>query len=203
MEWDADAALGLGYDSNLGRAASEEDRRGDAAVLASGSLGASTQISDDDRLRAWLGAEGEARFRYTGLSEVAISVNSQWRHKFGLGLGAPSATVVGTAQYIDSHDPLRDGWRFVVEASLARRFSEQVELIGGASYERRLAGDFPLVPGISGAAFDLVGFNAFVQGSYALDEAWLLGAQYNVRRGDVVSVSQRGPAIFFASSAIA
>jgi len=202
-EWDADAQAGIGYDSNLGRAASAEDRRADAAILASASAGAAQQAGTADRVRAGLGVSAELRTRFTGLTEVDVTGTAQWRHKFGLGLTATWAMLAASATRIDSHDPIRDGERYLVEFSVGRRVDERFQVGAATGWERRRAGDFPLVPGISGATFDLVAWNASVNASYAPDDAWLLGGQYDVRRGDVVSVSQRGPAIFFASSAIA
>jgi hypothetical protein len=59
-----------------------------------------------------------------------------------------------------------------------------------------------LVPGISGAVWDVAGHTGFVRAGHAFSDRWQLDAGYAYRRGDVVATTHRSAAIFLASDAI-
>src|ERR1700676_954898 len=101
-------------------------------------------------------------------------------------------------------DALRDSNRLEARAELGQRLSEVFDASVGAAYDRRYAGnDLPVVPGISGRVFDLRGKSAFVRAGYALTEQRQAGANFAVRRGDVVSTTRQHREIFLESDAIA
>src|SRR5438105_137834 len=89
-------------------------------------------------------------------------------------------------------------------AELGQRFNEAFDASLGAVFDRRYAhNDLPVVPGISGRVFDVRGKSAFVRAGYALAEHLQAGANFAVRRGDVVSTTRQHQEIFLESDAIA
>ena len=127
-----------------------------------------------------------------------------YRRKFALGLTAPYGLIAAFVSHDDYRVDVRDSNRLDLRMELGRRFSESLDVAAGLTYDRRNGKtNVPIVPGISGAIFDLRGYGAFVRAEYALDERWLVGGRLGVRRGDVESTSQRSRAVFLASDAIA
>jgi hypothetical protein len=107
-----------------------------------------------------------------------------------------------------SHDnyrsAIRDSDSLEARAELGRRFNEAFDASVGAVFDRRYArNDLPVVPGISGRVFDMRGKSAFVRAGYALTEQLQAGANFAVRRGDVVSTTRQHREIFLESDAIA
>jgi hypothetical protein len=99
---------------------------------------------------------------------------------------------------------VRDGTKLVLRIELGRRFDASASAAVGLNYDRRFAEtDIPIVPGISGAIFDLEGYGVHAFGDYAPNGRWLLAARASARRGDVESTSRRNKAIFAVSDAIA
>jgi hypothetical protein len=60
-----------------------------------------------------------------------------------------------------------------------------------------------LVPGISGAVYDVTGRSAGVNTGYAWSNDLLVSASYAYRDGDVVSTTRPNRVIFFSSAAVA
>jgi hypothetical protein len=203
-EWLVDADVGATYDSNLTGAPSAPDIRPDWAATINVGVGQFLALTGDDGLTLTVNARGESYDRYKGLNVAAIGAAAVCRHKFGVGWGAPWAALVVEGSYDDYRNDLRSGARFDVRAEVGRRFTEGLDAVAGVAYDRRYGphGE-PVVPGISGKVFDLSGYSAYFRIGYAIDDVWLLGVDGSIRRGDVESTSQRGLAVFLASSAIA
>jgi hypothetical protein len=202
-EWLIDVDSGANYDSNLTGAASAPDIRPDWAATFDASVGQFFALTGNDGLTMKVNMRGEAYDRYHQLNLASIGASGVYRHKFGLGWGAPSAAFVANGSYDDYRSDIRRGARFELRAELGQRITETVDVAAGVAYDRRYAphGE-PVVPGISGNVFDLIGQSAYFRAGYALNEDWLLGVNGSIRRGDVESTSQRGLAVFLASSAI-
>jgi hypothetical protein len=203
-EWLLDADAGALFDSNLTRAPSAPDIRPDWAATFDASAGQFFALTGEDGLALTLNVRGETYDRYKGLNVAAIGASAVYRHKFGLGWGAPWAALAVNGSYDEYRTDLRTGARFDLRAEVGRRFTESIEAVAGVAYDRRFAphGE-PEVPGISGKAFELTGQSAYFRVAYAIDEAWLLGVDGSIRRGDVESTSQQSLAVFLAASAIA
>jgi hypothetical protein len=203
-EWFVDADAGAIYDSNLTRAPSGPDIRSGWALAADASVGQFFALSGDDGLTLTVNVRGEANDRYTGLNMAGIGASARYRHKFGLGREAPSASLVVNSLYGDYRSAVRDGARFDVRGEWEQHLTESIDLVAGIAYDRRYGpkGE-AIVPGYSGEVFSLIGRSAYFQLGYTIDDRWLLGLNGAVRRGDVESTSQQGLAVFLASSAIA
>jgi hypothetical protein len=178
-EWLFDVDAGARYDSNLTRAQQQPDIRGDAAATLFASAGSFFALSGADGLALDVNAATETWHRFQGL----------------LGL---------SGSHDDYRDAIRDSDRFEARAELGQRFSEAFDASVGAVYDRRYArNDRPVVPGISGRVFNVRGKSAYVRAGCALTEQLQAGAQFAVRRGDVVSTTRRHQDIFLESEAIA
>lgn len=203
-EWLLDADAGVIFDSNLTGAASGPDTRSDWAMAIGASAGQFFAPSGSDGLTLAVNVRGEFYDRYQGLNLASIGASARYRHKFGLGFDAPSASLVVNALYGDYRDDVRSGVRFDVRAELAKRFTESIDVLAGVAYDRRYGphGE-AVVPGISGEVFSLAGRSAYFKVDYTIDDPWLLSVDGSVRRGDVESTSQIGLPVFLASDAIA
>jgi hypothetical protein len=203
-EWLFDVAAGATYDSNLTRAANASDVRPGFAATFDVRAGQFIAMTGNDAVTLTADARGASYARYRGLDVAGMGATAVYRHKFGLGWGAPWAALTVTGAYDRYGSDLRDGARFDVRAEVGRRFTKRVDAVLGIACDRRYAPDgHPEVPGIPGNPFALAGQRAFVQAGYALGEQWLLSIDGAIRRGDVESTSQQGAAVFAASSAIA
>ena len=203
-EWLLDANVEALFDSNLTRAPSGPDVRPDWAVALDASVGQFFALTGDDGLTVTLDLRGEAYDRYTGLNVAGVGGSMVYRHKLGLGWGAPWVAFVATGSYDDYRADVRTGARFDLRAEVGRRFTESFDAAVGVAYDRRFApkGE-PVVSGISGKVFELTGQSAYFRMGYAIDDAWLLGLSGSIRRGDVESTSEASLPVFLASSAIA
>jgi len=202
-EWLIDVAAGGMYDNNLSRAQNAADIRADGAATIRVAGTSLFVPSGFDTVTLGADVGGEAFNRYHGLDNIALGASAAWRHKFDLGFDAPWAMASARVAYYDFSNNLRDGARFALRAAIGKRFDEAADASIGVFYDRRYGGDEPVVPGLSGAVFDLRGQGAFLTGGYALTDQLRLGATVSVRRGDVESSTSPGFAIFVSSSAIA
>ena len=203
-EWIVDVAAGGAYYSNLTRAQNPQDRRTDAALTFAASIARYEALSGYDGLSFGIDLRGEIYDRYSGLDFVGIGASATYRRKFALGVIAPYGVFGASVSHDDYRVDVRDSNRLDLRAELGRRLTESTDVGIGLTFDRRHAQtNIPIVPGISGAIFDLRGHGAFVRADHALDEQWLIGARLGVRRGDVESTSQRSRAVFLASDAIA
>ncbi len=187
-EWLLDVDAGARYDSNLTRAQQRPDVRGDAAATLFASGGTFLALTGADGLTFDVNALTEAWHRFHGLNRASAA---PW---ISLGLAG-------------SHDnyrsAIRDSDSVEARVELGQRFNETFDASVGAVFDRRYArSDRPVVPGISGKAFDVRGKSAFVRAGYALTEQLQAGANFAVRRGDVVSTTRQHQEIFLESDAI-
>ena len=202
-EWLFDIAAGARYDSNLTHAAGAPDVRRDFAGTFDASAGQFFAMTGNDGVTLTANARGESYVRYHGLDLAGIGAAAVYRHKFGLGWGAPWPALTMNGSYDRYRSELRDGTRLDARAEVGRRFTESVDALVGIACDRRYARNGePEVPGIPGNAFALRGQRAYFQAGYAISERWLLSINGAVRRGDVESTSQQSAAVFLASSAI-
>ncbi len=202
-QWLLYADAGAYGDSNVSRA-SGADVRGDAALALVASVGRFFAPTGSDGVTLSLDANAEGYDRYRGLDHVALGGTVAWRHKFGLGYRAPWMRLSAAALHDDYRSDIRDGSVAYLRAEAGTRISEALDASGGVIADRRrAANDEPEVPGISGRVFDLAGTSVFLRAGYAVSDRLLLGIRTEVRRGDVVSASQRNRDVFLASSAIA
>ncbi|HWZ73823.1 MAG TPA: hypothetical protein VN326_20380 [Casimicrobiaceae bacterium] len=203
-EWLFDVDAGARYESNLTRAQQDPDVRGDGAATLFASAGSFFALTGADGLTLDANAATEAWHRFHGLNRISIGGTASYKHKFGLGYAAPWASLGLSGSRDNYRADIRDSDRLEARAELGQRFSEIFDASVGAVYDRRYArNDLPVVPGISGRVFDLRGKSAFVHAGYALTEQLQAGANFAVRRGDVVSTTRRHLEIFLESDAIA
>lgn len=203
-EWFYDVRTGILYDDNLTRAQEAADMRGDAAATLAATAGWFDAFSGADTLTLSLAASTEAYARFHGLNLISIGAGAAYRHKFGLGQMAPWASVEVSASHDDYRGNIRDGERLDVRLEFGRRWSEGFDASFGVTSDRRRArNDSPVVPGISGKAFDLRGQSIFARAAYDVTEQLQIGGRVSVRRGDVESTTRQNLDIFLASDAIA
>jgi hypothetical protein len=199
-----DLALAIVHDSNVTRAQLREDIRPDSLIDARASLGWHAVSGSDDVVEAALGLHAWQYARFVGLSSVALEARALWRRKLGLGRTAPWIAASIAAAHDDFRDNTRDSDTLNMRVELGRRWSESLDLSGGYALDRRLARRRePLVPGISGAVWDVRGESLFGRAGYALSARWLVDVGASVRRGDVVATTRQHLDIFEASDAIA
>ncbi|HEY7904841.1 MAG TPA: hypothetical protein VIH36_15420 [Casimicrobiaceae bacterium] len=198
------AGAGIVYDDNLTRAQNQPDIRADTAATATASGGWYIAATGSDGVSLVIDATGEAYARFHGLDSVSVGAGATWRHKFGTGLEVPWASLSLNAAHGAWRDDIRNGNLFDASLEFGKRFGESFDASLGVAYDRRTADhDRPVVPGISGAVFDLSGNSAFVRAAYDITPVLQLGARFGVRRGDVVSTTRINLPIFLASDAIA
>jgi hypothetical protein len=203
-EWLFDVDAGARYESNLTRAQERPDVRADGAATLFASAGSFFALSGADGLTIAVDAATEAWHRFHGLNLLSIGGTASYKHKFGLGYTAPWISLGLFGSHDNYRGAIRDSNRLEARAELGQRFSEVFDASVGAVYDRRYAGnDRPVAPGISGRVFDMRGKSAFVRAGYALTEQLQAGANFAVRRGDVVSTTRQHLEIFLESDAIA
>lgn len=192
------------HDDNLTLASTSADRLGDSLLAAGGHAGALAIVADDDIVSLQAGAHATGYARYTLLDAVSLEASASWRRKLGLGLTAPSISLAVSASHDDYRDDIRDSDRVEIALFAATRMSERFDISGGIAHDRRFAAHAaPVVPGLSGAIYDVSGDSVFARAGYALTPQLLLDVALRARRGDVVATTPEGFAIFAASSAIA
>ena len=203
-EWFYDVRAGVLYDDNLTRAQRAADVRGDGAATLAATAGWFVAPSGADGITLSLDASSEAYARFHGLNSIAIGAGASYRHKFGLGYAAPWASIAISAAHDDYRGDIRDGNRLEARFEFGRRLSEDFDASAGVASDRRLASnDRPVVPGISGKAFDLRGQAIFARAAYDISDRLQIGGRVSVRRGDVESTTRQNLDIFLASDAIA
>jgi hypothetical protein len=199
-----DAGAEIAHDSNVTRGQRAEDVLADSYADAHAGWTWRTQATDFDALSAGVAVRGGQYVRYPRLSYAAVDGTLAWQRKLGVGLTEPWIAASATASYENYREDIRDSGRLELRLEAGRRWSEALDASIGYVFDRRYAQhDEPVVPGISGKVWDLMGNAAFARMGYALSERWLVDLGYNVRRGDVVSTTHRNLAIFLASDAIA
>jgi len=203
-EWIADAEAAFVFDDNVSRGQRSHDIRSDSAFLVRAGGGYYFQLTD--RTGATVGANRQRSqyHRYSGLSSTGIGPDASVRTKLGLGPDAPWVRLSASALRLEFDDDIRTGWLFAIAGAAGVRVSERVELRAELRLERSRADRTQaLVPGISGAAYDLDSTNLSFSGDYMLTRDTTVSLGYTYRTGDVVSSTRRNRAIFTASSAIA
>jgi hypothetical protein len=203
-ETGGEATVAAAYDSNVTRAQLRDDIRADSHVEATGTVTLRWPVGDADAATLGAGLRGAQYLRYERLSYAALEASAGWQRKLGLGLTAPWIAASALIAHEAYRETARDSDRLAVQLTVGQRFSERLDASLGYVYDRRYARhDDVLVPGISGAVWDLVGNSVFARAGYAATDRWQLQAGYAWRRGDVVATTHRGVAIFLASDAIA
>jgi hypothetical protein len=202
-DWEVGASAGAFYDDNLTQAQDAADKRAAGAVMASVVGTDYIPFTGSDGVAFTLNVRAELFDRYDGLTNLVAGGTVAYRYKFGVGYLAPWVAASVGASYDDFREDLRTSTRLAVRAETGKRFTEQVDASVGLYYERRYDdhGE-PVVPGISGHAFDLAGQGAFLRAGYSPSNELYFDARAGVRRGDVESTSQQSLRIFLASSAI-
>jgi hypothetical protein len=161
-------------------------------------------LTGADGLTLDVNALTEAWHRFHGLNRASIGGSASYKHKFGLGYAAPWISLGLAGSHDNYRSAIRDSDSLEARAESGQRFNEAFDASVGAVFDRRYArNDLPVVPGISGRVFDVRGKSAFVRAGYALTEQLQAGANFAVRRGDVVSTTRRHLEIFLESDAIA
>jgi hypothetical protein len=200
----ADVALGASHHSNLTRAQEPRDRRADVAIETSVTAGSFFALSGYDGVTLALDLRADRHDRFRGLDVVAAGASASYRRKVGLGLAAPYVAVSVAVAREEYEVDVRDSSRLELRAEVGRRLDERTELAAGVGYDLRDGDtDTPIVPGFSGAIFDLRGVTGYARAEFAPRAPWALLLRAAVRRGDVESTSQRGEQVFLASDAIA
>ena len=203
-EWIADAEAAYVFDDNVSRAQRESDIRSDAAFLLRTGGGYYFQLTD--RTGATVGAnlQRSHHVRYSGLSSTGIGPYASVRAKLGLGPDAPWVRLSASALRQEFDNDIRTGWLFSIAGAAGVRVNERVELRTELRLERSRADRTQaIVPGISGAAYDLDSASVSFGGDFMLSRDAVISLGYTYRTGDVVSSTRRNRAIFTASSAIA
>jgi hypothetical protein len=199
-----DAGVDAVYDTNVTRAQLRDDIRADGYVTGNGAATLRWPLGDYDAVSLSGGLRGAQYVRFPRLSYVALEAAAAWERKLGLGLTAPWISASVFAAHESYRETARDSDRIAVSLAAGRRFSERLDASLGYTYDRRYAHhDDVLVPGISGAVWDVAGHAGFARLGYALTDRWQVDGGYAYRRGDVVSTTHRNLAIFLASDAIA
>jgi hypothetical protein len=198
-----DVRAGALYDSNLSRAEYSYDVKSDTAWQAAVAWGRFVVLTDSLTLRATLDAAGDVYTHYSGLDNLALGGSLSLRRKFGLGGLAPWINVAGSMARLDYKNNLRDGWRQELGVGAGKRITEEWSIATSFAYVHRTADhNVAVVPGISGAVFDLQSHKAGVASEYALTDRLSLSAGYDYRRGDVASTTLRNFEIYESSDAI-
>jgi hypothetical protein len=199
-----DVQVGTLYDSNLSRAQLEYDIKSDTAFQSSLSWGRFVPLANGLTLRATLDAAGEVYTRYAGLNNLSFGGSLGLRRKFGLGAFAPWISAWGSAARLDYQNSIRDGWRYELGLAAGKRLTASWDLGVDFRYSHRTADkNTSLVPGISGAVFDLQSHQIGLKSEYALTERLSLAGGYDYRRGDIASTTLRNFTIYTNSDAIA
>lgn len=199
-----DVQAGILYDSNLSRAQLAHDIKADTALQAALAWGRFVPLAGGFSVRATLDTAGEVYTRYSGLDNLSLGGSVGLRHKFGLGAFAPWLSASGAAARLDYRSALRDGWRYEAGVATGKRLTEAWDLGLDFRYTHRTADQRrSVVPGFSGAVFDLQSHQLSVHSDHTLTEHVSLLAGYDYRRGDIASTTLRNFTVFTNSDAIA
>jgi hypothetical protein len=202
--WTLALDAGASYVANLTRAAARADRRADRVLSGGIGIGYAWLPTGYDTVALIVDTRGAAYDRYPGLDFASVGATLRYRRKLALGIDAPYVVVSASAGYADYRDDVRDGSTFRLHAAVGRRFDEMLAVNVGVGHDRRQArSDVPLVPGVSGAIFEIAGSSLDASVDYAFDSRWQASGRTSARRGDVESTSRRNRAVFVASTAIA
>jgi hypothetical protein len=200
----ADVDTGVSYDNNVSNGKFRSDVHGDLALEASTSQGIATQFTDSDSVSATADLRGQGFTRFDGLDNLALGGSLGYRDKFGLGALAPWISATLSAARLEYQNSVRNGWQYNAGLRAGKRFDERWDIGAEVTYDRRTADHTAsLVPGISGAVYDIAGRSAGINAGYAWSNSLLLSASYAYRDGDVVSTTQPNRGIFFSSEAVA
>jgi hypothetical protein len=203
VETSFDAGAEAAYDTNVTRAQFRDDIRADGYAAAHGGATLRWPLGDHDAASLGATVRGTGYLRFPRLSSVGLDATLAYQRKLGVGMTAPWLSASARLSYENYVEDTRDSDRLEVRVETGRRITEALDVSAGYVYDRRFAKhDDVIVPGMSGAVWDIVGNGAFARAGYALGERWLLDAGYAYRRGDVVSTSHRNRAVFLASEAI-
>ena len=158
VETSFDAGVEGVYDSNVTRGELRDDIRADGYVSANGGATLRWPIGDADAVWLSAGLRAAQYLHFTRLSFAAAEASAGWQRKLGVGLTAPWVAASATLAYESYRETLRDSDRLALQLSTGQRFSERLDGSLGYVYDRRYARhDDVLVPGISGAVWDVSG----------------------------------------------
>lgn len=203
VETSFDAGVEAAYDGNVTRGALRDDIRTDGYVAANGSATLRWPAGEAEAVWLSAGLRAAEYLHFTRLSFAGAEAAAGWQRKLGLGLTAPWVAASVTLAHESYRETLRDSDRLALFLSVGQRFSERLDGSLGYAYDRRYAHhDDVVVPGISGAVWDVAGHTGSARLGYALDDRWQLDGSYAYRHGDVVATTHPYLTIFVASDAI-
>ena len=198
-----DFEAGFVYDSNLPRAPEGDDKASDTAATARLSGGWRGALGERSSWSATAFARGAKFVRFDGLDTASIGVAVSASTKFGLGAYVPWARAAATAAQESYNESGRNGVRTTAELRTGKRFTEALELSGGARYDHfRASHTEGRVPGYSGDVWSGSGRSVFARADYSFDERWLVYADASLRHGDFVSSTRPDPEILEYASAV-
>jgi hypothetical protein len=203
-DWTLGAEAGLRHDDNAGNAQLRSDIVADSTIRARLAIFQLFPIDGNYSLTLGCGVAGESFHRLTGLNNATLECEAALKKKWALGAFAPwsrAAVSVGRSDYDDSY---RNAWIYRATLAAGRRIDERWNLWVDYAYERRAArAQMQEVPGLSGDAFSQDSHNVQINVEYSLRDRVFLGLGLVGRRGDVVSTTQAGAGIYYASRALA
>jgi hypothetical protein len=200
----ADMDAGVSYDNNVSNGKFRSDVHGDLALEASTSQGVVSQFTDSNSVSATADLRGQSYTRFEGLNNLSLGGSLGYRDKFGVGALAPWISATLSAARLEYQNSVRNGWQYNAGMRAGKRLDERWNVGAEISYDRRTADHTAsLVPGISGAVYDINGRSAGINAGYAWSNKLLLSTSYTFREGDVVSTTRPNPGIFFSSEAVA
>jgi hypothetical protein len=202
--WILDADVAVVYETNVGFSPWGRYRVSDTSLVTSASAGRAFYLDDRNIISVTGDVTGTAYDRLRGLTNVAFGGTTTYRHKFGVGAGAPWArfSASGGRQQYDIDE--RDAWRYRVALGVGKRFGERLDLSAEYAYDERVGDhgrrDSPFLPG---DGYDANAQTYSFRADVLVTEIVSASLGYALREGEVIASTPRDRTIGRASNALA
>jgi hypothetical protein len=201
--WIFDGDVGFVYETNVGLAQKAKDVKSDGALSTALFTGLALPLDDRNIFAVTGDVSGNGYVELPGLSNLQVGLTTAFRHKFGLGSGAPWLKVWGSGARLEYDDAVRDGWRYRLGAGVGTRLGERWDLQLDYVFEDRMADHGKAVSRtLPGNVFDTTSHTYSARVDFLYNEVVSVFSGYALREGDVVSTTRRNAAIFAGSTAL-
>ncbi len=128
------------YESNLGHAEHKSDIQDDASFTVGANANHSIRISHNSGLVLSANARHTEQAQYDDLSQIELGARARYRIQPISGFTAPWVELAVGAKRLEHRDSeIRDGWLGDFSVAVGKHFTDQLQVYGGWSLQRRHA----------------------------------------------------------------